>query len=334
MCRAGVAMLRGRCVPVNSDRIDVRREPLVVRDGCAPERIPAGRWPSDDPLVRSEQFAVNEAIACLAPVPAEAASDGVFGVHAPPGTGVAEVFGDLVAAIVTERARRIADLPDPAAAFAPPLTWGVHTVAAPVRGAGGLRDRALGTRGECLRRTGPASTGPRAAAHRGALAGPRRPRRLLRLDGTPVQRRRRVGDARRPARRQRREPGLRRALVARRGPRHGRAVPGRRVDDRGAAAAEGQGGRLAGRRHLVQVRAGQGRIPGRRTNAGSRGTHVPVRSRAGLRGGVLPGRGGTGQARGAGGARARGPRRGDGGRGGVPGVARGSRRAPARPGRR
>jgi hypothetical protein len=142
---------------VNSDRIDVRREPLVVRDGCAPERIPAGRWPSDDPLVRSEQFAVNEAIACLAPSGRGSARgsarggadggsgvgqagnaqddgdprDGVFGVHAPPGTGVAEVFGDLVAAIVTERARRIADLPDPAAAFAPPLTWGVHTVAAP-----------------------------------------------------------------------------------------------------------------------------------------------------------------------------------------------------------
>jgi hypothetical protein len=137
---------------VNSDRIDVRREPLVVREGCAPDRIPAGRWPSDDPLVRSEQFAVNEAIACLAPGARRRRTQdsrprhhaiartagagantggGVFGVHAPPGTGVAEVFGDLVAAIITERARRIAELPDPAAAFAPPRTWGVHTVAAP-----------------------------------------------------------------------------------------------------------------------------------------------------------------------------------------------------------
>lgn len=125
---------------VDGDRIDVRREPLVVRDGCAPDRIPAGRWPSDDPLVRSEQFAVNEAIAC--PAPGESGSgkagggagdgDGsVFGVYAPPGTGVAEVFGDLVAAIVTERARRIADLPGPAAAFGTARTWGVHTVAAP-----------------------------------------------------------------------------------------------------------------------------------------------------------------------------------------------------------
>ena len=149
-------------MPVNGDRIDVRREPLVVRDGCAPDRIPAGRWPSDDPLVRSEQFAVNEAIACLVHGDRHGAGrrggdedgsprlggtaaegdpgegDGVFCVHAPPGTGVAEVFGDLVAAIVTERARRIADLPDLAAAFAPPRTWGVHTVAAPSAELAGL----------------------------------------------------------------------------------------------------------------------------------------------------------------------------------------------------
>ena len=116
-------------------RIDVRREPLVVRDGCAPERIPAGRWPSDEALVRSEQFAVNEAVACLAgdgggdSSQDEAESrDWVFGVHAPPGTGVAEVFGDLVAAVVTERARRIAGLPNPAAAFGEPRTWGAYTV--------------------------------------------------------------------------------------------------------------------------------------------------------------------------------------------------------------
>jgi hypothetical protein len=121
---------------VDGDRIDVRRQPLVVRDGCAPDRTPAGRWPSDGVLVRSEQFAVNEAVACLAAGGGDAIRPGrdqaaVFGVHAPPGTGVAEVFGDLVAAIVTERALRIADLPDPSAAFGDVLTWGPHTVAAP-----------------------------------------------------------------------------------------------------------------------------------------------------------------------------------------------------------
>jgi len=122
---------------VDTERIDVRREPLVVRDGCAPGRIPAGRWPSDETLVRSEQFAVNEAIARLPEggqeggLPEGESTDWVFGVHAPPGTGVAEVFGDLVAAIVTERARRIAALPDPAAAFGEPRTWGAHTVTEP-----------------------------------------------------------------------------------------------------------------------------------------------------------------------------------------------------------
>jgi hypothetical protein len=124
---------------MDTGRIDVRREPLVVRDGCAPERIPAGRWPSNETLVRSEQFAVNEAFACLAADGDEKgrqddgdSRDWVFGVHAPLGTGVAEVFGDLVAAVVTERARRIADLTDPAAAFGEARTWGAYTVTEPV----------------------------------------------------------------------------------------------------------------------------------------------------------------------------------------------------------
>jgi hypothetical protein len=104
-----------------ADGIDVRSEPLVVRDGCSPDRIPAGRWPSDGSLVRSEQFAVNEAIA----------QRGLFAVHAPAGSGVAEVFGDLVAANITERARRIAELPSPAAAFGESRGWSTHRVAAP-----------------------------------------------------------------------------------------------------------------------------------------------------------------------------------------------------------
>jgi hypothetical protein len=129
-------------------RVDIRSEPLAVRDGCSPGRIPTGRWPADDALVRSEQFAVNEAVRQLSgsrqPGRGQPGQGGLLGqgqpgqggllaVHAPPGTGVAEVFGDLFAAIVTERARRIADLPDPAAAFGQSHTWGAHTVAAPAR---------------------------------------------------------------------------------------------------------------------------------------------------------------------------------------------------------
>ena len=116
-------------------RVDVRAEPLAVRDGCAPGRIPAGRWPSDDALVRSEQFAVNEATRPLAgpgqPDPGRPGPADSLAVHAPAGTGVAEVFGDLVAAIITERARCIASLPDPAAAFGESRAWGAHAVAVP-----------------------------------------------------------------------------------------------------------------------------------------------------------------------------------------------------------
>ena len=110
----------------DDDRIDVRQDPLAVREALTPDQIPPGRWPSDSPLVRGEQFAVDAAIG-------ELTSDGgLFAVHAPPGTGVAEVFGDLVAAIVTQRACRIADLPDPAAAFGDPLpAWGPHVIAVP-----------------------------------------------------------------------------------------------------------------------------------------------------------------------------------------------------------
>jgi len=108
------------------DRVDVRRQPLAVREGSAPERIPPARWPSERPLVRSEQFAVDMAIGQLT------GDGGLFAVHAPPGTGVTEVFGDLVAAIITQRACRIADLPDPADAFGEPLpAWGPHVVAVP-----------------------------------------------------------------------------------------------------------------------------------------------------------------------------------------------------------
>ena len=122
------AFLRGSVEDSQDDRdgqgtrIDVRRQPLVVRDGISPSRIPPGRWVADSPLARSEQFAVNEIIR----------SPGLFAVHAPPGTGTVPVFSDLIAAIVVERARRLAELPSPAAAFDRSRSWGPHTVSAPV----------------------------------------------------------------------------------------------------------------------------------------------------------------------------------------------------------
>jgi hypothetical protein len=103
------------------DRVDIRRQPLTVRDGCAPDRTPPGRWPADAPLVLSEQFAVNEILGHDVPLSA---------VDAPPG-GTAAVFNDLAAAIVTKRARALAGLSSPGAAFGPPMRWGRHSVASP-----------------------------------------------------------------------------------------------------------------------------------------------------------------------------------------------------------
>ncbi|MCL2584100.1 MAG: hypothetical protein FWE35_16775 [Streptosporangiales bacterium] len=102
------------------NRVDVRVNPLAVRDGCSPGRMPAGRWPADDPLVLSEQFAVNEILASGAPLSAVGAPD-----------GATPVFHDLIAAIVTERALALSALPSPEAGFGEPLAWGSHSVSPP-----------------------------------------------------------------------------------------------------------------------------------------------------------------------------------------------------------
>lgn len=98
-------------IPV-TDRVDVRTTPSAVRSGVAPERTPAGRWPTatSRPLVVSQQFAVNQ-------IMRDPASRGVFAVNGPPGTGKTTMLRDVLAAIVVERAGHLADLRDPADAF-------------------------------------------------------------------------------------------------------------------------------------------------------------------------------------------------------------------------
>jgi hypothetical protein len=95
------------------ERVDVRARPDLVRDGCQPARIPAGRWPADfdRSLALSQQFAVNEIMARLRDAP------GLLAVNGPPGTGKTTLLRDLVAAIVVTRAERLAELASPAQAF-------------------------------------------------------------------------------------------------------------------------------------------------------------------------------------------------------------------------
>ncbi|MET8876593.1 ATP-binding protein [Nocardia sp. NPDC004604] len=101
-----------RDVPVER-RIDVRNRPQSVVDGVAPQHFPVGRWPGavHKPLVLSQQFAVNQLMTELGD------GAGVFAVNGPPGTGKTTMLRDVLAAIVVERASRLAELDRPARAF-------------------------------------------------------------------------------------------------------------------------------------------------------------------------------------------------------------------------
>lgn len=101
------------------DRVDARTRLDEVRLATAPERVPLGRWPAnaDHPLALGQQIAVNEAAA-------EDPDTQIFAVNGPPGTGKTTMLRDLVAALVTERAERLAALHDPAEAFlGEPQRW-------------------------------------------------------------------------------------------------------------------------------------------------------------------------------------------------------------------
>lgn len=109
------AYLRSRRTIPLADRIDVRKQEhrSALVDGVAPRRIPGGRWPAptDRSLVMSQQFAVNQVMGEFGD------RAGVFSVNGPPGTGKTTMLRDVLAGLVVERARRLAELDDPCDAF-------------------------------------------------------------------------------------------------------------------------------------------------------------------------------------------------------------------------
>lgn len=84
----------------------------AVRRVLAPSKFPVASWPGKGryPLAPLQQCAVNIALSDLK-------NGGLLAVNGPPGTGKTTLLRDIVAAIVTERAKVLATYADPEKAF-------------------------------------------------------------------------------------------------------------------------------------------------------------------------------------------------------------------------
>lgn len=116
---SGVALASYLGAPLKrADRVDLARDRAALLDGVRPASFPLARWPADtgSPLNVSQQFAVNTILAKLA---GKRGGRGLFSVNGPPGTGKTTLLRDLIAAIITRRAKALAALKEPGDAF----TW-------------------------------------------------------------------------------------------------------------------------------------------------------------------------------------------------------------------
>ncbi|HEY6802004.1 MAG TPA: AAA domain-containing protein [Pyrinomonadaceae bacterium] len=86
----------------------------ALEEAVRPEKTPLAKWPGYDhhPLVLLQQAAVNIAFD-------ETPASGIVGINGPPGTGKTTLLRDLVAAVITERAEKMATYDDPQTAFQP-----------------------------------------------------------------------------------------------------------------------------------------------------------------------------------------------------------------------
>ena len=117
--QAGTALLDYLRAEADLDamnRFDVRRLPQMVLESVQPSSMPLGRWlaDADKPLVLSQQFAVNRILTSLG----QDDGRGLYAVNGPPGTGKTTMLRDLIAALVVQRAERLAALQRPEDALA------------------------------------------------------------------------------------------------------------------------------------------------------------------------------------------------------------------------
>jgi hypothetical protein len=84
-----------------------------MADAVRPDVVPPARWPAPGlrPQSLMQQAGIDLAMERLLP------GGGLFSIDGPPGTGKTTLLRDMIAAIVTERARRLAELERPEDAF-------------------------------------------------------------------------------------------------------------------------------------------------------------------------------------------------------------------------
>jgi hypothetical protein len=97
-------------------RIDIWRDADAARSAVRPAAVPAARWPGPGLPLQSlmQQAAIDLALERLLP-----SAGGLFSINGPPGTGKTTLLRDVIAAVVTERARRLVELDRPEDAFRP-----------------------------------------------------------------------------------------------------------------------------------------------------------------------------------------------------------------------
>jgi hypothetical protein len=94
------------------NRRDLLHDQGALASAIKPARFSPARWPGPEryPLVLLQQAAVNLALG-------ELRHSGILAVNGPPGTGKTTLLRDIVAALVTERARIMATFNEPEDAF-------------------------------------------------------------------------------------------------------------------------------------------------------------------------------------------------------------------------
>ncbi|MDS7928359.1 AAA domain-containing protein [Acinetobacter sp. V102_4] len=99
------------------ERIDILKNHEVMGKLVCAAHLPITRWPAspDKPLVLAQQAVVAHIGNLLGN------QDGIIGVNGPPGTGKTTLLCDVIATVITDRAKRISVLSTPDAIFKKPI---------------------------------------------------------------------------------------------------------------------------------------------------------------------------------------------------------------------